>query len=106
MKRCLETKKNLIDSSKNNSIMNPVNVIKMNEPREPELITGKSYLKQTVETDTNIIKENKLTILNHICSPRKEQIQAQETPHSTRGSNKTLRLSRSSIYTSTMCVQQ
>ena len=87
--------------------MNPVNVIKMNESRKPEIITGKSYLKQPVETDTTIIKENKLTILNHICSPRKEQpIQEQETPHSTRGSNKTLRLSRSSIYTSTMCVQQ
>jgi len=87
--------------------MNPVNVIKMNEPRKPEIITGKSYLKQPVETDTTIIKENKLTILNHICSPRKEQpIQEQETPHSTRGSNKTLRLSRNSIYTSTMCVQQ
>lgn len=87
--------------------MNPVNVIKMNETSKPELITGKSYLKQPVETDTTIIKENKLTILNHICSPRKEQpIQEQETPHSTRGSNKTLRLSRSSIYTSTMCVQQ
>ena len=87
--------------------MNPVNVIKMNETSKPELITGKSYLKQTVETDTNIIKENKLTILNHICSPRKEQpIPEQETPPSTRAMNKTLRLSRSSIYTSTMCVQQ
>ncbi len=82
--------------------MNPVNVIKMNEPRKPEIITGKSYLKQPVETDTTIIKENKLTILNHICSPRKEQ----ETPPSIRVSNETLRQSRSSIYTSTMCVQQ
>ena len=92
--------------------MNPVNVIKMNETSKPELITGKSYLKQPVETNTTIIKENKLTILNHICSPRKEQpiqeqpIQEQETPPSTRVSNKTLRQSRSSIYTSTMCVQQ
>ena len=82
--------------------MNSVNGIKMNESRKPEIITGISYLKQPVETDTNIIKENKLTILNHICSPRKEQIPEQETPPS----NKTLRQSKSSIYTSTMCAQQ
>ena len=74
----------------------------MDTSTEPETITGKSYLKQPVETDTTIIKENKLTILNHICSPRKEQ----ETPPSIRVSNETLRQSRSSIYTSTMCVQQ
>jgi len=86
--------------------MNSVNGIKMDTSTEPETITGKSYLKQQVETDTNIIKENKLTILNHICSPRKEQIPEQETPPSTRAMNKTLRLSKSSIYTSTMCVQQ
>jgi len=66
LKRCQETKKNLIDNSKNNSIMNSVNGIKMDTSTEPETITGKSYLKQQVETDTNIIKENKLTILNHI----------------------------------------
>jgi len=86
--------------------MNSVNGIKMNESRKPEIITGISYLKQSVETDTNIIKENKLTILNHICSPRKEQIPEKETPPSTRDSNKTLRLNRSSIYTSTICAQQ
>ena len=86
--------------------MNPVNVIKMNETSKPEIITGKSYLKQSVETNTTIIKENKLTILNHICSPRKEQIPEQETPLSTRGSNKTLQQSKSSIYTSTLCAQQ
>ena len=79
----------------------------MDTSTEPETITGKSYLKQPVETDTTIIKENKLTILNHICSPRKtEQIPEQETPISTRGLNKTLRQSKSSIYTSTLCAQQ
>ena len=88
-------------------MVTPANVIRMDELDKSETIIGLSYLKSPVETDTTIIKENKLTILNHICSPRKEQpIQEQETPHSTRGSNKTLRLSRSSIYTSTMCVQQ
>lgn len=77
------------------------------ESNEPEIIKGKSYLKRPVETDIDIIKDNKLTILNHICSPRKtEPIPEQETPPSTRAMNKTLRLSRSSIYTSTMCVQQ
>ena len=78
----------------------------MDTSTEPETITGKSYLKRAVETNTNIIKENKLTILNHICSPRKEQILEKETPPSTRDSNKTLQQSKSSIYTSTMCVQQ
>lgn len=78
----------------------------MDTSTEPETITGKSYLKRPVETNTTIIKENKLTILNHICSPRKEQIPEKETPLSTRGSNKTLRQSKSSIYTSTLCAQQ
>ena len=82
--------------------MNSVNDIKMKQQDKPEIITGKSYLQKPVETNTDIIKENKLTILNHICSPRKEQ----ETPPSIRVSNETLRQSRSSIYTSTMCVQQ
>jgi len=87
--------------------MNSVNDIKMKQQDKPEIITGKSYLQKPVETNTDIIKENKLTILNHICSPRKtEPIPEQETPPSTRAMNKTLRLSRSSIYTSTMCVQQ
>ena len=87
-------------------MVTPANVIRMDELDKSETIVGLSYLKSPVETDTTIIKENKLTILNHICSPRKEQIPEQETPPSIRGSNKTLRLSRSSIYTSTMCVQQ
>ena len=78
----------------------------MDTSTEPEIITGKSYLKQSVETNTTIIKENKLTILNHICSPRKEQIPEQETPPSIRVSNETLRQSKSSIYTSTLCAQQ
>ena len=95
-------------------MVTPANVIRMDELDKSETIVGLSYLKSPVETDTTIIKENKLTILNHICSPKKGQrkvtqppsIPEQETPKSKRGSNTNLRLSRSSIYTSSMCVQQ
>lgn len=96
-------------------MVTPANVIRMDELDKSETIVGLSYLKSPVETDTTIIKENKLTILNHICSPKKTEqrkmtqalsIPEQKTPKSKRGSNTNLRLSRSSIYTSSMCVQQ
>ena len=77
----------------------------MKQQDKPEMITGKSYLQKPVETNTDIIKENKLTILNHVIPRKTEPIPEQETPPSTRAMNKTLRLSKFS-YTSTMCVQQ
>lgn len=38
-------------------------------------IIGKSYIKNNkhIETDTNIIENNKFTILNHIKSPKEKK---------------------------------
>lgn len=33
-----------------------------------EIIRGKSYLQSTIETRPDIIKNNKLSILNYICT--------------------------------------
>ncbi len=38
---------------------------------DKDLVIGRSFLKQTVETKPEIIQQNKNTILHHICSPRK-----------------------------------
>lgn len=35
-----------------------------------EIIRGKSYLQSTIETRPDIIKNNKLSILNYICTPQ------------------------------------
>ena len=39
-----------------------------------EIIQGKSYLSNPIVVNTEVIKRNKLTILNHICSPKKDSV--------------------------------
>jgi len=73
----------------------------MNNLNESDIIIGKSYLKQSVETNTDIIKDNKLTILNHICSPRKIQETIPQMD-----SKQNSQTNKNSIYTSTLCAQQ
>jgi hypothetical protein len=67
----------------------------MESTSKDDIITGKSLYKGEITTSTDVIKENKLTILNHICSPKK-------TKDLTMNSQK----NKNSIYTSTPCVQQ
>lgn len=71
------------------------------ESNEPDIIKGKSYLKRPIETDIDIIKDNKLTILNHICSPRKIQETIPQMD-----SKQNSQINKSSTYISTACVHQ
>tara|TARA_B100001989_G_C24456231_1_gene421730 strand:+ start:529 stop:795 length:267 start_codon:yes stop_codon:yes gene_type:complete len=80
----------------------------------PNLITGKSFLKhnETVETNLEVIENNNLTILNHLCSPKKIPESIPPPPIKKVHPEKSMDLKRismknnSSIYTSTMCVHQ
>ena len=62
-----------------------------------DFIQGKSYLKGNCETRTQVIKENKYTILHHICRPP----EAIPPP-----SKKNLVKNKASTYSSTNCALQ
>jgi len=81
----------------------------------PNLVTGRSFLKhnESVETDLEVIENNNLTILNHLCSPKKipEGIPPYPStkkvqPEKSMDLKKISMKNNSSIYTSTMCVHQ
>ena len=75
-------------------MVTPANVIRMDELDKSETIVGLSYLKSPVETDTTIIKENKINYTKSYMHPKKQNkekmtqalsIPEQKTPKSKRG---------------------
>lgn len=69
-----------------------------------DIIQGKSFIQKNEEviTDTQIIKNNTLTILNLLCIPQPSE----GIPPENKGLKKTSLKNKSSIYTSILCVHQ
>lgn len=66
-----------------------------------DIIQGVSFIKnQKVTADLKIIKKNKFTILNHLCSPRLSEGVPPEEKEMKQNSLK----NKNSIYTSSLCV--
>ncbi len=85
-----------------------------NDSHVPPLIIGKSYIKNNkeIETDINIIKNNRYTILNQICSQKKipegipPPVIMKNQQEIMKDLKKNLPKNNNSIITSILCVHQ